>query len=81
MPKSQKARKIYKKTTLYIARTGSDSEYKRSDPCKECYKLIKEHEIDKIVFSGDNGEVSVCKVKDYTTNHVTHGNRYICNRT
>ena len=63
--------------TLYIARTGSKSEYRRSDPCEACFKLIEEHEVDRIVFSGENGEINICKVKDYTTEHITHGDRYI----
>jgi protein-arginine kinase activator protein McsA len=47
-----------------------------SAPCSNCYEMIAKLNIKKIVFSTDNDFV-VCKTCDYSTNHVSQGNRFL----
>ena len=47
-----------------------------SAPCSNCFAVICKLNIKKIVFSTDNDFVC-CKTCEYSTNHVSQGNRYL----
>ena len=40
-------------------------------------RLLEEYDVGRIVFTGEDGEINTCKVKDYNSEHITHGNRYL----
>jgi deoxycytidylate deaminase len=68
--------KIFKKTTLYIVRTDNEGNYKNSAPCLNCFTVITELNIKKIIFSTEDN-FQICKPTDYHTTHVSSGNRYM----
>lgn len=68
--------KLFSKTTLYVVRTDNAGNYRNSAPCSHCHHVISLLNIKKIVFSIDDGFVSY-KTEDYTTDHISHGNRFI----
>jgi deoxycytidylate deaminase len=47
-----------------------------SAPCSNCYEMITKLNIKKIVFSTDEDFV-VYKTCDYSTDHVSQGNRFL----
>lgn len=47
-----------------------------SAPCSNCFNMISKLNIKKIVFSTDDNFV-VCKTCDYSTDHVSQGNRFL----
>ena len=57
-------------------RTNNDGEYRNSAPCQQCFNVISELNIKKIVFS-TNEDFEIHKPKDFSTNHVSHGNRFL----
>ncbi len=61
---------------MYVARTDNEGKYRNSAPCLNCFNVIKELNIKKIVFSVEN-DFRVYKTIDYQTDHVSQGNRYI----
>lgn len=69
--------KIFKKTTLYIVRTDINGNYRNSAPCKDCFNVIRELNIKKLIFSSENNDFQVHKTSDYHTEHISHGNRYL----
>lgn len=55
---------------------NNDGEYRNSAPCKNCFDIISELNIKKIIFSThDNFEIH--KPCNYSTNHISHGNRFL----
>tara|TARA_X000000950_G_C13388442_1_gene447249 strand:+ start:51 stop:287 length:237 start_codon:yes stop_codon:yes gene_type:complete len=68
-----------KKTTLYVARTDTDGNYRNSAPCINCFNVISQLNIKKIVFTLDN-DYKIYKTADYHTDHISHGNRYLQNK-
>ena len=69
---------MFRKTTLYIVRTDTDGNYRNSAPCINCFKMISDLNIKKIIFSTDNDFESY-KTSEFTTKHISHGNRYLGN--
>jgi hypothetical protein len=41
-----------------------------------CFKIIKELNVKKIIFSTDN-DFEIWKTMDYNATHTSHGNRYL----
>lgn len=50
--------------------------FKNSAPCSNCAKVINHLNIKKIVYSTDDGFISI-KAENYKTQHVSHGNRHV----
>ena len=50
---------------------------KNSAPCTRCSELMKQLNIKYLIYSNEEGSLTKCKVKDYNTNHVSSGNKYI----
>lgn len=44
-----------------------------------CFHIICELNIKKIIFSSENENFEIHKTNEYTTKHVSHGNRYLQN--
>ena len=68
--------KVFKKTTLYIVRTDNEGNYKNSAPCINCFNVMRELNIKKIIFSSEN-DFEIHKTNEYSTKHISHGNRYL----
>mgnify|MGYP003648361186 FL=1 len=68
---------LFKKTTLYIARTGSNGEFRDSGPCINCLNMIKSLNLKKIVYSCNDNTVVVCKPSEYIPVHYTFGSKHI----
>jgi len=71
------AQKLFKKTTLYVVRTDLNGNYKNSAPCQNCYSVINELKIKRIIFSTDDEKFAIFKTSDYYTEHISNGNRYL----
>ena len=68
----RKLNRIFKNTTLYISRYSTDKRSCTSAPCIDCLRMIKRHNIKKIVFNL-NDDYYVMRSKDYETDYVTMG--------
>ena len=68
---------MFKKSTLYVVRTDINGNYRNSAPCKNCYSIINELGIKRIIFSADEDEFTIVKTSDYNTDHISNGNRYL----
>ena len=74
---------LYEKVSLYVVRKNNnweekgESEYKDSAPCARCTHYMKKLKIKYIIYSNNKGTLTKCKVKDYNTEHVSQGNRYL----
>ena len=62
---------------MYVVRTDNEGKYLNSAPCKNCFNVICELNIKKIIFSSDNNKFEIHKTTDYYTEHISHGNRYL----
>lgn len=69
--------KIFKKSTLYVVRTDNYGNYRNSAPCKNCFDIISELKIKRIIFSTENEDFKIIKTQDYKTEHVSNGNRFL----
>ena len=69
--------KVFKKSTLYVVRTDINGNYRNSAPCKNCYSVINELRIKRIIFSKDQDEFTIVKTSEYNTEHISNGNRYL----
>ena len=58
-------------------RTDNEGNYRNSAPCKNCFNVICQLNIKKIIFSSDENSFEIHKPKDYKTTHISHGNRYL----
>ena len=70
---------LFKKTTLYIARTGNNGEFRDSGPCIDCLNVIKSLNLKKIVYSCSDNSLVVCKPSEYIPVHHTFGRKHIDN--
>jgi len=50
-----------------------------SAPCINCFNVIRQLNIKKIIFSIEN-DFMIYKTNEYHTDHVSHGNRFIQKR-
>jgi len=69
----------FKDIVLYVVRRDAHGKFTNSAPCINCFKVISELNIKKIVYSMDNNEFNICKPCDYETKHVSLGNRILLN--
>ena len=69
--------KVFKKSTLYVVRTDTNGNYRNSAPCKNCYSVINELGIKRIIFSADEEKFTIVKTSAYNTEHISNGNRYL----
>jgi len=76
----EKIYKLFKKTTLYIARADLNGNLQNSAPCNDCLKVIKLLNIKRIVFSSINNSLLAYKPEDYNIIHESHGRKYLNNR-
>ena len=51
--------------------------YKDSAPCSRCANIMKILNIKNIIYSNSEGKLIKCRVKDYNTNHISQGNRFL----
>ena len=69
----------FKDIVLYVVRRDACGKFTNSAPCVNCFKVISELNIKKIVYSMDGNEFNMCKPCDYETKHVSVGNRILLN--
>lgn len=76
---------FYDKISLYVVRKNkcqNDREkcaYKDSAPCIKCAECMKKLKVKYIIYSNHVGFLTKCRVRDYTTTHISHGSRFINN--
>jgi deoxycytidylate deaminase len=72
---------FYEKVSLYVVRktvgkpVGQKVNYKDSAPCSRCADVMKKLNIKYIIYSNNIGSLTKCKVRDYMTEHISHGNQ------
>lgn len=57
-------------------RTDDKGGFKNSAPCSNCARVISDLNIKKIVYSTEEGFISM-KAENYKTEHISHGNRHV----
>ena len=67
---------MFKKTTLYIARSDKENKLKESGPCIDCLNLIKQLKIKRIIYTVENG-VLISNPEEYIVNHISNGRRHL----
>ena len=67
----------FKDIVLYVVRRDAYGKFTNSAPCMNCFKVISELNIKKIVYSIDGNDFNACKPCEYTTNHISVGNRIL----
>lgn len=70
--KNQYRKKIY---AIVIVRWSRQRGWSNSKPCKQCCKLIKQHNVQKIYYSNDNGCLSWEYTSKIHSTHISHSNR------
>ena len=61
-------------------RVGHDNEIRDSAPCIYCANQMKNFNIKRIVYSNTNGNYTGQKCKDYSTTHISHGEKTELNK-
>ena len=69
--------KVFKKSTLYVVRTDNYGNYRNSAPCKNCFNIISELKIKRIIFSTEDENFQIVKTENYKTEHISNGNRFL----
>ena len=69
----------FKDIVLYVVRRDACGKFTNSAPCMNCFKVISELNIKKIVYSMDGNEFNMCKPCEYKTKHLSVGNRILLN--
>ena len=79
-------RKLGKETLIVIRinknggddnRINIDHKFKNSAPCAECIKFLKHYNIQKIIYSIDDGSLQFSRVKELDDTHISRGQRAI----
>lgn len=66
------------RVNLYVVRQDNRGErFKESAPCSNCSTVMKSLNIKNIIWSNSEGTLTKCRVRDYTTSHVSQGYRFI----
>lgn len=60
------------KMDLYVAR----SDFRISKPCVHCCELLKHFGIHRVIYTTSDGSYICEKVKELTTTHTSHGDKY-----
>ena len=74
-------RKLGKETLIVIrinkngGNGGNNNEFKNSAPCAECIKFLKNYNIQKIIYSIDDGSLHFSRVKELDDTHISRGQR------
>jgi len=55
----------------------TENQLKNSAPCSECIKFLKKYNIQKIIYSVDDGSLLFSRVKDLDDTHISRGQRAI----
>lgn len=55
----------------------ANGKYTNSAPCLNCFEVINELNLKKIVYSIDGNDFHMCKPCEYTVRHVSVGNRLL----
>ncbi len=55
----------------------TENQLKNSAPCSECIKFLKKYNIQKIIYSVDDGSLEFSRVKDLDDTHISRGQRAI----
>lgn len=61
--------------TVYSMRLGKDG-MKDSAPCMNCFNCMKQLGIKRVVYV-ENNKLKSTKIRDYSTEYITTGNRHI----
>ena len=69
--------KFFRKMVLFVVRLDRMDNLKDSQPCSDCYKVIKRLGIKKIVYSTEQSSYEYCKTADYEPATVSLGYSYI----
>jgi deoxycytidylate deaminase len=69
----------FKDIVLYVVRRDAYGNFTNSAPCMNCFKVISELNIKKIVYSIEDNKFTMCKPCDYETKHISVGNRILLN--
>ena len=60
-----------------MVRTDNYGNYRNSAPCKNCFSMISELKIKRIIFSTEDENFQIFKTEDYKTEHISNGNRFL----
>ena len=61
----------------WTLRTDNYGNYRNSATCKNCFDIISELKIKRIIFSTENEDFKIIKTQHYKTEHVSNGNRFL----
>ena len=67
----------FKDIVLYVVRLDAYGKFTSSAPCVNCFKVISELNIKKIVYSIEGNDFNMCKPCEYQTKHLSVGNRLL----
>ena len=76
----EKLDKLFKKTTLYIARCDSNNNLTESAPCNNCLNTIISLKIKKIVYSSRDNNIVSINPENLTINHISSGTKFLKNK-
>lgn len=76
----EKLEKLFKKTTLYIARCDSNNNLTESAPCNNCLNTIISLKIKKIVYSSRDNNIVSINPENLTINHISSGTKFLKNK-
>ena len=68
--------------TLIVVRISKinidiENNFKNSAPCSNCVKFLKQYNIQKIIYSIDDGSLQFSRVKELDDTHISRGQRAI----
>jgi len=66
----------FKKIKLYIVRINKKDELRSSAPCVDCYNMLVNHGVKRIVYSTGNGFQKTL-LKDFTPTQITTGRHFL----
>jgi cytidine deaminase len=75
-----RSKRSRKKQTIdiYNARINKNGVWKESAPCKQCVSYLRETcKLRYIVYTNKEGTISKQHIRDFHTEHITHGNNII----
>lgn len=72
------SRAFYGRINIYVVRKDrGGNTFKDSSPCLHCSEVMKSLNIKNIIYSNSSGTLTKCRVKDYTTSHISQGDRFL----
>ena len=70
-------RKLGKETLIVVRFNTIANQFKNSAPCANCIQYLKQFNIQKIMYSIDDGSLQFSRVKELDTTHISRGQRAI----